>query len=121
MHAVALQPDSAWAEDRALLRSNPSADPGAKTEGQAVASRRRLTFLPFGIGTNALNLRGTTPRLLRQDAFTHHSLTLTDQEFQFTVNQDKLIGALMVQIHPNDHLTLRADFQRLVYEALQHE
>jgi hypothetical protein len=27
----------AWAEDRALLRSNPSADPGAKTEGPAVA------------------------------------------------------------------------------------
>jgi len=25
-----------WAEDRALLRSNPSADPGAKTEGRAV-------------------------------------------------------------------------------------
>jgi hypothetical protein len=47
----------AWAEDRALL--NPSADPGAKTEGQAVAFCRRLTFfLPFGIGTNAINLRG---------------------------------------------------------------
>ena len=31
MPAAALQPDSAWTEDRALLRSNPSADPGAKT------------------------------------------------------------------------------------------
>ena len=31
--SLALQPDSAWAEDRAMLRSNPSADPGAKTEG----------------------------------------------------------------------------------------
>ena len=31
MTAVALQRPMAWAEDRALLRSNPSADPGAET------------------------------------------------------------------------------------------
>ena len=35
MHTAALQPDSAWVEDRALLRSNPSAVPGAKTDGAA--------------------------------------------------------------------------------------
>ena len=35
MRSLALQPDSAWAEDRALLRSNPSAVPGAKTDGAA--------------------------------------------------------------------------------------
>ena len=35
MRTAALQPDSAWAEDRALLRSNPSAVPGAKTDGAA--------------------------------------------------------------------------------------
>ena len=31
----ALQTMLAWAEDRALLRSNPSADPGAKTGARA--------------------------------------------------------------------------------------
>ena len=31
----ALQPMLAWAEDRALLRSTPSADPGAKTGARA--------------------------------------------------------------------------------------
>lgn len=61
MLAAALQPDSAWAEDRALLRSNPSADPGAKTDG-AARGRPVLRFL-IGIGIKALNLRGTMPRL----------------------------------------------------------
>jgi CubicO group peptidase (beta-lactamase class C family) len=31
----------------------------------------------------------------------------------------KLIGVLMMQVHPNDHITLRQDFQRMVYEALK--
>ena len=35
MPSAALQPDSAWAEDRATQRCDPSADPGAKTEGAA--------------------------------------------------------------------------------------
>ena len=48
---------STWAEDRATLGSDPSADPGAKTEGRA---EDRLTFSarsshPFGIGTKAIN------------------------------------------------------------------
>jgi hypothetical protein len=33
MLVAALQPISAWAEDRATLRSDLSADPGTKTEG----------------------------------------------------------------------------------------
>ena len=41
MLTAALQPDSAWAEDRALLRSNLSAVPGAKTDG---AARGRSVF-----------------------------------------------------------------------------
>ena len=39
-----LQPKAAWAEDRALLRSNPSADPGAKT---GAGARRSPAPLPF--------------------------------------------------------------------------
>jgi hypothetical protein len=53
----------------------PERRPGAKTEGQVVALRRRLTFLPFGIGSKAINLRGTMPRLLRQEAFHNRLLT----------------------------------------------
>jgi hypothetical protein len=33
-----LQRKAAWAEDRATQRCDPSADPGAKTEGRAVRS-----------------------------------------------------------------------------------
>jgi hypothetical protein len=39
-----------WAEDRATLASDPSAVPGAKTEGAA-----RCRPISFGIGTNARN------------------------------------------------------------------
>ncbi len=37
MRARALQPASAWAEDRATVRTDPSTDPGAKTEVRAVS------------------------------------------------------------------------------------
>jgi hypothetical protein len=57
-----------------MLRSNPSADPGAKTEGRAVRHDAAARPSTFGIGTKAINLRGTMPRLPRQDAH-HNSLT----------------------------------------------
>jgi hypothetical protein len=46
-----------WAEDRATVGTDLSADPGAKTEGRA---EDRSTFSarsshPFGIGTKAIN------------------------------------------------------------------
>jgi hypothetical protein len=40
-----------------------------------------------GIGTNATNLRGTTPRHPGQDVV-HHFTYANRAEFQFTVNQD---------------------------------
>ena len=43
----------AWAEDRAPWRHDPSADPGAKTEGGG-RHDAALSF-PFGIGTKATN------------------------------------------------------------------
>lgn len=47
---------STWTEDRALLGSNPSADPGARTERRAMdSSVARLSSTPFGIGTKAIN------------------------------------------------------------------
>jgi len=46
----------AWAEDTALLGSNRSADPGAKTERRATdSSLARLSPIPFGIGSKAIN------------------------------------------------------------------
>ena len=76
----ALQTILAWAEDRALLRSTPSADPGAKTGARAERIARLWAHtLPnnrSGIGTNATNLRGTMPRHPGQDAV-HHSITPT--------------------------------------------
>jgi putative transposase len=45
------------AEDRATLGSDPSAVPGAKTED----GRRTRPDLPFGFGTNAINLTSPLP------------------------------------------------------------
>ena len=56
-----------WAEDRALLRSNPSADPRAKTGDRGQPSALVSLIQVSGIGTKAINLRGRMPRNLRQD------------------------------------------------------
>ena len=63
-----LQPKAAWAEDRALPRSNPSSHPGAKTGAGARHSPAPLPFYSLRIGNKAINLRGRMPRLFRQDA-----------------------------------------------------
>jgi len=55
-----LEPLVAWAEDRATQRCDPSADPGAKTEGRAAT-------LPAGCPSILANAER--------------------QEFQFPVNQ----------------------------------
>ena len=56
MSSVIVEQPPAWAEDRALLGSNPSADPGAKTERRAMdSSVARLSSTPFGIGVKAKN------------------------------------------------------------------
>ena len=62
-----LQRPVPWAEDRALLRSNPSADPGAKTADRAASVRLVSLIRVSGIGTQAMNLRGRMPRHLGQD------------------------------------------------------
>ena len=78
----------AWAEDRALLRSNPSADPGAKTEGRAVrtAAAARPSILRDWHPSDkpsrhdaAISPAGCLPRPANTEP----------QEFQFTLNQDK--------------------------------
>ena len=63
--ALVVQSTSTWAEDRATLGSDPSADPGAKTEGRAIESVARLSR-PFGIGIEAINPRGEAAEHLRR-------------------------------------------------------
>jgi len=50
-----LQSYSTCPEDRAMLRSNPSAEAGTKTEEGGSCCP---LFIPFGIGIKAINLRG---------------------------------------------------------------
>jgi len=89
MRHAELQPMTTWAEDRALLRSNPSADPGAKTEGRAV---RFATGRPAS--SPALWDWHDIDKPSRQDATIlrqYAALSLANpkrSEFQFTLNQD---------------------------------
>jgi hypothetical protein len=89
MFAAALQPRTAWAEDRALLRSNPSAVPGAKTEGRAACQNRLPIFL-----TPPLRDWRQSDKPSRKDAATRmagcpQQFANTNRlKFQFTVNQD---------------------------------
>ena len=79
-----------WTEDRATVGTDPSADPEAKTKGGlgGIPTRPLSSFPAFGIGTKAINPRGsgglvpqpTTSGLLSQPA-NHHGL-------RFTLNQN---------------------------------
>jgi hypothetical protein len=56
MRGVIVEQQPAWAEDRATVGTDPSADPGAKTQRRAMNSFvARLLRIPFGIGTKAIN------------------------------------------------------------------
>jgi len=62
-NGAAVNWNTTWAEDRALLGSNPSADPGAKTGGRAadLTVGRSPSASPSGIGTKAINPSGRSP------------------------------------------------------------
>jgi hypothetical protein len=87
MLPAALQPVSAWAEGRATLRSDPSAVPGAKTDG---AARSR----PVLHSTNRDWHQSDKP--LQQDAVTPLARCLSPlansnrPTFHFPLNQDKM-------------------------------
>lgn len=55
MNGGIVEQPMAWAEDKATVGTDLSADPGAKTEERAARSVARLSPTPFGIGTHALN------------------------------------------------------------------
>ena len=76
----------ARAEDRAPWRHDPSADPGAKTEGGRHDAA--LSF-PFGIGTKAANrpnLFHRTLYLISRSRFLH--FTLNHHRWRFPVGWD---------------------------------
>lgn len=55
MNGQTVEQPTAWAEDKATVGTDLSADPGAKTEERAASSVARLSQTPFGIGTHAIN------------------------------------------------------------------
>ena len=89
MNASALQRETAWAEDRATQRCDPSAVPGAKTEERAVVLNESAVRL-------ALRDWHQSVKPSRQDAATithdaHSQLANADRKkFQFTLNQDSI-------------------------------
>jgi hypothetical protein len=56
--ASPVQLHSAWAEDRAMLGSNPSADSGPKTEAGCLNHTPFRILIALGIGTKAINPGG---------------------------------------------------------------
>jgi hypothetical protein len=88
MHLRGLQRNTAWTEDRATLRSDPSAVPGAKTEGQAVHGN-------MGCPPSLLRDWQQSDKPSRQDAAIRMAgcpqqfANDKSSKFQFPVNQDR--------------------------------
>ena len=90
MHGHVLQRKAAWAEDRATQRCDPSADPGAKTEGRAVCNLTAAAARP-----STLRDWHESDKPSRHDAATLPAgcppqfANADRQEFQFPLNQDR--------------------------------
>ena len=71
MKEFGVESSTAWAEGTALLGSNRSADPGAKTEGRAMAfpARRDRPSLPYPVRDwhQSDKSRGAKPRVLEKE------------------------------------------------------
>ena len=89
MFREALQPTMTWAEDRATQRCDPSAVPGAKTEGRAV---HRIN--PWTVQPSFLRDWHQSGKPSQQDAANLSTRCRSSYanrkpvRFQFTVNQD---------------------------------
>ena len=113
-----LQPTMAWAEDRALLRSNPSADPGAKI-GAGAATRRP---------TPSLRDWRQSENPSQQDAATLQagcplrSVNPSRPRSQFTVNQDRARVGMEVLIQRGKLMrgpTLCFGFHRSLFQPTE--
>jgi hypothetical protein len=79
---------TAWAEDTALLGSNRSADPGAKTERRAMdSSLARLSSTPFGIGTQAINPSRRSREIWAVNCRETVSRTYVPREARFSISR----------------------------------
>ena len=82
MPDAAAKLQATWAEDRAPVRTDPSADLGAKTEERAAVQQAAARPSHLRDCANAQNLRGTTPRTSRHDVL-QKSLTTIGQNSIF--------------------------------------
>jgi hypothetical protein len=100
----ALQTMSAWAEDRALLRSTPSADPRAKTRARA---ERNCSALCSHTAARQLRDWHQRDKPSRHDAATsgtgsHSPLSKVNRaKFHFTVNQDTSTSPISTSGEPS--------------------
>ena len=105
----ALQPTMTWAEDRATQRCDPSAVPGAKTEGRAVHRTNPWTALP-----SFLRDWHQSDKPSQQDAVipsTRCRSTIANRKrarFQFTVNQHKKTSVLLDESKTAEELSTEA-------------
>ena len=93
-----LQSKTAWAEDRATVRTDPSTDLGAKTEEQAVGIKRVAARLPLRDWHESDKPSRHDAVTLRQDA----TFQLANGErfkLLFTVNQDRVTSRLDCPTH----------------------
>ena len=77
----------------------------------------------FGYGFGVLTARGKTEAFRRasyDDAATVGTFSWGGifNTYFWADPERRVIGILMTQIYPSDHLKLREDFKRLTYEAL---
>ena len=99
---------TAWAEDRAPRRRDPSADPGAKTEGGRHDAA--LSF-PFGIGAKAANRGNLIKRalyLISRPRFLH-----------FTLNQYTQVSSQVPTVVPRRLLAVLAVRREQEYVVCQ--
>ena len=89
MARAAIEELSVRAEDKALLGSNLSAGPGAKTEGRAANTVARHRLAPFGIGTKAINPSRRSRELLKTQTLGNGLPSVANSErpeLHFTLN-----------------------------------
>lgn len=93
MSGITVEQPMTWAEDKATVGTDLSADPGAKTERRAMdLSLARLSQIPFGIGIKAINPAGRSPATWNTETPGDGLPDVSNSdrlELRFTLNQYK--------------------------------
>lgn len=69
----------------------------------------------FGLGVGVVTDRGASADEFSAGSYSWGGIF---NSYYWVDPQEQLIGVLMTQVFPNDHLTLRSEFRRLAYEAI---